>query len=70
MIKAADLEESAMGLSESERAKLAEKLLSSLSPVLSDDDEGISEAMLRDAEMDDDPSQGISLREFRARYET
>lgn len=70
MISPTDIEETALGLPENERAKLAEKLLGSLSPVLFDEDDGIAEAMRRDAEMECDPSQRISLEEFRASYES
>ncbi|HBB94293.1 MAG TPA: addiction module protein [Blastocatellia bacterium] len=47
-------------LPERQRASLRANLLESLPPILSDDDEGIGEALRRDAELDADPSQAIS----------
>ena len=39
-------------LPENQRADLASALLQSLSPIATDEDEGVSEALRRDAEMD------------------
>jgi hypothetical protein len=39
-------------------------LLRSLPPVLQDEDEGISEALRRDAELEADPSSSISLNQL------
>jgi hypothetical protein len=64
-----EIEKSAMLLPEKQRALLASHLLGSLPHVLSDDDEGVSEALRRDAELDSDPSTGMSMAEFRAAYE-
>ena len=50
-----------MELDVKERAILAEHLLRSLPSVLHDDDEGIAEALRRDAEMDQDSSASVSL---------
>lgn len=58
-----------MQLPENERAELAAHLLGSLPAVLHDDDEGVAEALRRDAEMDRDPSVELSLEEFRAAFE-
>jgi hypothetical protein len=66
MNNAAKLEKMALELTERERASLAATILHSLPPILSDEDEGIAEALLRDAEMDADPSQRISLAELEA----
>jgi hypothetical protein len=66
MNNAAKLEKMALELTERERASLAAAILHSLPPILSDEDEGIAEALLRDAEMDADPSQRISLAELEA----
>ena len=55
-----------MQLPESDRAILAARLLGSLPVVLSDDDLGIAEAMRRDAEMDLDPSAGMTVEQLRA----
>jgi len=65
MVTFAEIETQAMELTESERATLAAHLLDSLPPVVYDDDSSVAEAMRRDAELDLDPSAGISLEEFR-----
>ena len=69
MVPLSELEESALQLPEDQRAKLAESLLGSLPAILQEDDNGIAEAMRRDAELDADPSAGISLKEFRSAFE-
>ena len=56
-----EVEKLALDLPERERAELAANLLDSLPAVLSDKDEGIAEALKRDAEMDADPNQAITL---------
>lgn len=56
-----ELQKLALELSEPDRAKLAADLLDSLPGILSDDDEGIAEALRRDAEMDASPDVGMSL---------
>lgn len=61
-----ELEQKAGQLSEDQRAAFALKLLATLPPILEDDDDGIAEAEQRDAEMDADPSSGISDQEFRS----
>ena len=61
MAKIEDIEKLALELPETERATLASHLLHSLPPILDDEDEGVAEALLRDAEMDKDPAIGISL---------
>jgi putative addiction module component (TIGR02574 family) len=55
------VEKLALSLSQEERAALAANLLGSLSPVLSDEDEGIAEALRRDAELDADPDKTSSV---------
>ncbi len=59
-----EIEKMALDLSERERATLAANLLDSLPGVLSDEDEGVEVALRRDAELDADPSQSISLSEL------
>ncbi len=54
----------ALRLPEKERATLASRLLHSLPPVAFDDDEGVAEALRRDAELDVDPAQAMTLREM------
>ena len=65
MVTLSEIEVQAMELSESDRAKLASNLLSSLRPILDDEDERVAEALRRDAEMDDDPSASLTLEEFK-----
>lgn len=60
-----EIEAQAMQLPEDQRAVLASHLLSSLPAILHEDDCGVSEAMRRDAELDRDPSVGMTLTEFR-----
>ncbi len=55
-----------MELTASQRAKLAASLLESLPTLLYDDDEGLAEAHRRDAEMDNDPSIGLTTEQLRA----
>ncbi|MBD5780959.1 addiction module protein [Pelagicoccus sp. NFK12] len=59
------LKTEAMGLSDSERAALASELLYSLPATLSDEDEGVSEALRRDADLSSNPSSGISWNELK-----
>ena len=66
MSNVAELEKMALELTDQERASLAANILHSLPPVLSDEDEGIAEALRRDAEMDVDPSQRMSLTDLEA----
>jgi putative addiction module component (TIGR02574 family) len=51
-------------LLEKERASLASRLLQSLPAVAFDEDEGVAEALRRDAELDGDPSQAMSLQDM------
>ncbi|HKB67216.1 MAG TPA: addiction module protein [Pyrinomonadaceae bacterium] len=59
-----EVEKLALDLPERERAALAANLLNSLPGILSDDDEGIAEALRRDAEIEADPSTVISFAEL------
>lgn len=56
-----EIQKLALTLPERQRATLAANLLDSLSGVLSDEDEGIAEAMRRDTELDANPHEAISL---------
>jgi putative addiction module component (TIGR02574 family) len=60
-----EVEQEAMRLPESDRATLAYRLLDSLPAVLSDSDEGVAEALRRDAELERDPSAGLTLEQLR-----
>jgi putative addiction module component (TIGR02574 family) len=64
MATIAEIEELAQGLSEKERAILAAHLLGSLPPLLHDEDEGIAEALRRDAELEANPSAGLTLEQL------
>ncbi len=59
-----EVEKLAFDLPEAERAVLAAHLLGSLPSVLFAEDEGVAEALRRDAELDADPAMGISLTEL------
>jgi putative addiction module component (TIGR02574 family) len=59
-----EVEKLALDLSEQERATLAANLLNSLPGILSDEDEGVAEALRRDAEMEANHAKAISLPEL------
>ena len=59
-----EVEKLAFDLPDSDRAVLAAHLLRSLPSVLHDDDEGIAEALRRDAEFDTNPDLGITLEQL------
>jgi len=59
-----EVEKLALDLTERERARLAANLLESLPGVLSDEDEGIAEALRRDADLEANPDQVISLAQL------
>ena len=59
-----EVEKLALDLPEKERATLAANLLDSLPGILSDEDDGVAEALRRDAEIEADPAQTISLAEL------
>jgi putative addiction module component (TIGR02574 family) len=69
MATRAEVEKLALDLSETERAALAAHLLESLPSVLHDEDEGIAEALRRDAELEANPSLGMTLEELDQRIE-
>lgn len=62
-----EIEKLALSLPEKERATLAANLLVSLPGILSDEDEGVAEALCRDAELETNPDRAISLAQL-ARY--
>ena len=64
MATRAEVEKLALDLPETERAVLAAHLLGSLPSVLHDEDEGIAEALRRDAEFGANPSLGMTLEEL------
>jgi hypothetical protein len=61
-----EVEKLALELPDRERAKLAASLLGSLPSVLADEDEGVYEALRRNAQAEADPEQLISLSELEA----
>ena len=69
MATIAEVEKLALDLPETERAALAAHLLGSLPSVLHDEDEGIAEALRRDAEFEANPSLGMTLEELDQRIE-
>jgi putative addiction module component (TIGR02574 family) len=69
MVTIAEIEKLAQNLSENDRALLAAHLLESLPPVLHDEDEGIAEALRRDAELEGNPSAGLSLEQLDQQIE-
>jgi hypothetical protein len=64
-----EVEKLVLDLPESQRALLAAQLLGSLSSVLHDEDEGIAEAVRRDAELEANPSSGILLEQLDQQIE-
>ena len=65
-----EIEKLALSLPEKERAALAANLLESLPGVLFDEDEGVAEALRRDAEIDSNPDQVISLAQLDAQIQS
>lgn len=59
------LRSEALSLTEVERAALAADLLQTLPGVLSEEDEGIAEALRRDADLEANPSAGIEWSELK-----
>lgn len=66
----AEVEKLALDLDERQRAILAANLLQSLPAALSDADEGMAEALRRDAEMSADSGQVISLQQLDAQIKS
>jgi hypothetical protein len=64
-----EVEKLALNLPENQRAILAAHLLGSLPAVLHDKDEGIAEALRRDAELNTGALSAISLKELDEQIE-
>lgn len=64
MTTLAAVENLALELPEHQRATLAMHILDSLPGLFSEADGGLAEAVRRDAELDDNPSLGLTLSEF------
>jgi hypothetical protein len=60
------LKKLALELPEQQRAQLIASLLDSLPAVLIDQDDGVAEALQRDAEFDDQSKQALSLQDLDA----
>jgi hypothetical protein len=65
MTRLQQIEQEALTLSESDRARLAAQLLQTLPAVLVDDDDGIAEAVRRDQELDQDPAAARSWDQIK-----
>lgn len=65
-----DIEPRIFSLPERERAELASRLLQSLKPQLVDEDDGVAEALRREASAEDDPSAWLTMDEFESGIET
>lgn len=61
MVTILEIEKLALTLPEEQRATLAASLLESLPGVLSDEDEGVAEALRRDTDLNANPHHAISL---------
>ena len=64
MVTTIEIEGLALNLPEKQRAILAATLLASLNGALADEDDGITEALRRDADIEANPTQVISLAEL------
>ena len=64
MARIIEIEKLALTLPEKQRAALAANLLDSLTGVLSDEDDGLAEALRRDADIETNPTQVISLAQL------
>jgi len=60
-----EIHASALQLPEDQRAILAGELLTSLPPLLVDDDDGIAEAKRRSREMDENPDSALTWEEVK-----
>lgn len=61
-----ELQKLALELPEKQRAQLAASLLDSLPGVLTDDDEGVSEALRRDRDLESGNSAALSIEQLDA----
>ena len=62
MVTISHVEKLALDLPQSDRVELIMHLLDTLPPVLSDEDDGVSEALRRDEEMNADACRGLSFK--------
>ncbi len=61
-----EIEKLALDLPERQRATLTANLLESLPAILSDEDEGIAEALRRDTDLNANPDRAISLEQLES----
>ena len=64
-----EIEKLALDLPDKERATLVANLLDSLPGLLSEEDEGVAEALRRDAEANANPDATISLAQLDSRIQ-
>ena len=64
-----EVQKLALELPDRDKALLAVHLIRSLPSVLHDEDDGIAEALRRDAHLDANPSSGMSLEQLDERIE-
>ena len=64
-----EVEKLALELPDRDKALLVVHLIRSLPPVLHDEDDGIDEALRRDADLDANPSSGMSLEQLNEQIE-
>ena len=60
-----EIQHRAMELSETERARLAAELLTSIPATLTDTEDGVAEAWRRDQDLENDPSSGLTWEEIK-----
>ena len=65
-----EIEKLALGLPDKERATPVANLLDSLPSVLSEQDEGVAEALRRDAEANVNPDATVSLAELDSQIQS
>ncbi len=65
MTRLQELKRQVMNLTDGERAALASDLLHTLPAVLSDDDEGVAEALRREADLVEDRATGIEWKDLK-----
>jgi putative addiction module component (TIGR02574 family) len=65
-----EIEKLALDLPDKERATLVANLLDSLPSILSEEDEGVAEALRRDAEADGNPDATVSLAQLDSQIQS
>jgi len=70
LINFIEIQKLALDLPDKERATLAANLLDSLPGILSEEDEGVAEALRRDAEANVNPDATISLAQLGSQIQS